>query len=40
MWGCLACAQPWLISGQGSWGFLFSGAALVAWLVALDAGRK
>lgn len=40
MWGCLACAQPWLILGQGPWGFLFSGAALVAWLVALDAGRK
>lgn len=33
MWGCLACAQPWLVAGS-KWGAAWGFAAAAAWLVA------
>ena len=37
MWGCLACAQPWLVAGS-KWGALWGVAGAAAWLVARMAG--
>jgi hypothetical protein len=37
MWGCLACAQPWLVAGS-KWGAVWGLAAGAAWLVARMAG--
>lgn len=32
-WGCLACAQPWLVAGS-RWSGVWMLAASAAWLVA------
>jgi hypothetical protein len=37
MWGCLACAQPWLVAGS-KWGAVWGVAGAAAWLVARMAG--
>ena len=38
MWGCLACAQPWIAAGS-RWGHAWAAAAAAAWLVARIAGN-
>ena len=39
MWGCLACAQPWMVAGSG-WAFVWCAAAIACWGAAKLAGRK
>jgi hypothetical protein len=34
MWGCLACAQPWLVAGS-LWGTFWTALAVVASLITL-----
>lgn len=38
MFGCLACAQPWMVAGNLTW-IAWSLAAMLAWLVARSVAR-